>query len=97
MAIVQVRDADAVAVKVGDVLEWHLTENPSTGYERAISVDGGLEIELDKAEPAAVAMPGAAGQRVFRVRAIRPGDWNARRRLGRRWESIALERMQVLR
>jgi predicted secreted protein len=65
MAIVQVRDADAVAVKVGDVLEWHLTENPSTGYERAISVDGGLEIELDKTEPAAVAMPGAAGQRVF--------------------------------
>jgi hypothetical protein len=60
MAIVQVRDADAVAVKVGDVLEWHLTENPSTGYERAISVDGGLEIELDKAEPAAVAMPGSA-------------------------------------
>jgi hypothetical protein len=31
MAIVQVRDADAVAVKVGDVLEWHLTENPVTG------------------------------------------------------------------
>lgn len=49
---------DAVAVSVGDVLEWHLTENASTGYEWVISVDSGLQIEDAQPEPPAPAMPG---------------------------------------
>ena len=69
MAIVQVRDADAVAVKVGDVLEWHLTENPPTGYEWAISVDAGLEIELDQTElPAGGHAGGSGSARLSRAR-----------------------------
>ena len=79
----------------GDVLEWHLTENASTGYQWVISVDSGLQIEHDQPEPPAPATPGAAGRHVFRVRAIRPGEWSVHLRLTRSWEGIPLEDRSV--
>ena len=95
MVNVRVGETDAVAVEVDDVLEWQLPENASTGYLWSITVDDGLIVEDDQAEPPASATPGAAGQHLFRVRARRPGEWSVRLRLARQWESTALEDRMV--
>jgi inhibitor of cysteine peptidase len=91
MVTVRVGETDTVAVDVDDVLEWQLPENASTGYAWSITVDDGLRGEDDHAEPPASATPGAAGQHLFRVRAIQPGEWFVRLRLARPWESTALQ------
>ena len=95
MVNVRVGETDAVAVDVDDVLEWQLPENASTGYLWSITLDDGLIVEDDQAEPPASATPGAAGQHLFRVRARQPGEWSVRLRLARQWESTALEERVV--
>jgi inhibitor of cysteine peptidase len=92
---VRVGETDSVSVDVGDVLEWQLPENASTGYQWSITLDEGLAVEDDQAEPPASQTPGAAGQHLFRVRAHQPGEWRVRLRLARQWESTSLEERVV--
>jgi inhibitor of cysteine peptidase len=91
MVNVRVGETDVVSADVGDILEWQLPENAATGYQWSITLDGGLTVEDDQAEPPASKTPGAAGRHLFRVRAHQPGQWSVRLRLARQWESTSLE------
>ncbi|WP_165865676.1 protease inhibitor I42 family protein [Vallicoccus soli] len=80
-----------VDVAVGDVLVVRLAEQATTGYAWQADVPDGLALVTDAAVPGGPA-PGAAGARLLRLRADRPGSYEVGLRLQRAWEAAPLQR-----
>ena len=88
MAGVEVTGDGAVEVGVGDEVVIRLPENATTGYVWSVeSIGPGLEVMDDTTVPPGEAAPGAAGERLFRVRAVSPARADVVLRLARSWES----------
>ena len=84
--ILNERDRDhTVEVSVGGVLTVRLQENPTTGYSWSVDAVSGLEQVGDTFEAGSAAI-GAAGVRVLRFRATRPGLHELRLKNWREWE-----------
>jgi inhibitor of cysteine peptidase len=87
--ILDERDRDrTVEVPIGGVLDVRLQENPTTGYSWTVEAADGLERVGDSFEAGGAAL-GAAGVRVFRFRAARPGSLELRLKHWREWEGEA--------
>lgn len=73
---------------LGDELVLRLPENPTTGFRWsfAASGDGAVEPRGDTFDASGFALPGAAGQRIFRFAATRPGSVLLTLTHGRAWE-----------
>ena len=74
-----------VEVSVDDVLTVRLQENPTTGYAWSVDAVNGLEQVGDSFDAGSAAI-GAAGVRVLRFRATRPGLCELRLKNWREWE-----------
>lgn len=75
---------------VGDEVVIRLPENPTTGFRWsfALSSEGTLVSRGDTFVPASAALtPGAAGERVLRFVATRPGSASIKLTHGRTWEA----------
>lgn len=75
-------------VRVGDTIELHLPENPTTGFRWTLLPNPAVVIEsahMDAVAPA----PGAAGQRVLRLRALQSGEHRVQLRCEREWEGAS--------
>lgn len=97
--ITQNEDGSSVTAAVGDLVELHLAENPTTGYQWSIDEIGpGLEVVHDAFHLAGTPLvPGAGGVHEWRFRIAAPGSYRLRLRLRREWEddSAAISRFAV--
>jgi predicted secreted protein len=85
-----------VRVAPGDLVVLELLENPTTGYEWVLSVEGSAQIVEDDRDVAAVPTPGAAVTHRFAVRPDHPGRSSLILRKQRSWESDqAIETVEV--
>ncbi len=74
------------SMRVGDVAEVTLDENPTTGYRWQLDVDQQvLRVVDDTYEPVGP-MPGAAGRRTFRLEALHVGAVTIHARHLRSWQ-----------
>jgi predicted secreted protein len=80
-------DGGVVTIAPGALLEVALPENPGTGFRWALGpLPAGAELVEDRVEPGGSALgPGAAGMRVFVVRAGQRATLTAN--LRREWEA----------
>lgn len=89
----------ALVVDVGDAIELHLQENPTTGYRWFFDdLDSRVEVELDEFHPGGTPLvPGGGGVREWRLRPTAAGDFGLSLKLWREWEdeSAAIERFAV--
>ncbi len=74
-----------VEVSAGSIITVRLIENPTTGYRWKVESSGTMELVGDSFEGTGGAI-GAAGARVFRFRAVRPGSNTLRIKNWREWE-----------
>lgn len=96
MAEVELTGSGTAEVDPGDEVVVRLPENASTGYLwSVVSVGAGLELVGDATAPPAGGGPGAAGERVVRLRAAAPGRAVVLLRLARPWEPAPAEERQV--
>jgi inhibitor of cysteine peptidase len=78
-------DGSKLVVRVGDQLELHLAENPTTGYRWLVDESGGQALESGTAEfRRGGSVPGAGGTRVFHFVAAAIGTGVVRLRRVRR-------------
>ena len=97
MDIVEVADSGEVSMSVGDTVTLRLPENATTGHVWSVSSLGaGLVLEEHRSVPSRDGAPGAAGEHLFELHALRPGEWRVDLRLAREWESDALEERQII-
>jgi inhibitor of cysteine peptidase len=73
---------------VGDTLVVRLPENPTTGHQWQFALPAGLSVLADEMA-AAGGTPGAAGERMLRLRADAPGRHALSAQLRRSWEAGA--------
>jgi predicted secreted protein len=73
---------------IGDTLVVRLPENSTTGHQWQFELPEGLSLLADETAPARGA-PGAAGERVLRLRADAPGRHALSAQLRRSWEAGA--------
>lgn len=79
----------------GDRIVVRLPENASTGYQWSVAELGAaVEIESDELLLPGTQAPGAAGQRVLRLRPRGPGQTRVVLRLQRRWEPEPVDRFE---
>jgi predicted secreted protein len=77
-----------VEVAVSDEVVIRLTEDATTGYQWSLEgVPSEVEIVSNQLDLAEKSAPGAAGQRVVVLRAVRPGTTAVRLVNSRTWES----------
>ena len=74
-----------VPVSAGDVIELRLPENPTTGMRWSFDDHAGVEILEDSNDLAKEPEPGAASERVFRLRVL-GGDAHIQLHRGQAWE-----------
>ena len=78
---------DVLKIKVGQVEKIMLEENPSTGYMWVFEVSGEGVVEIVGDYYAeGIAMPGAAGQHVWKVKGLAKGEITLTFRYERSWE-----------
>jgi predicted secreted protein len=96
MSEIEVTESGTVAtVKPGDEIVLRLPENATTGYQWTVdSVAGPIDV-VSSDLTAPFERPGAAGERVVRLRAAAPGSAAARLALSRAWETEPVERFEV--
>ena len=92
--VVLAADDVGVEVALGDVLVVRLEETATTGFLWRAETDGGL-VEVDGASEPGGPAPGAAGERVLRLRADEVGTWRLDLRLGRPWEDAVAQERRV--
>lgn len=93
---IEVTGDAVVEVDVGDEVVIRLPENATTGYVWSVpAVGDGLEVVEDTMVPPDVAVPGAGGERVVRLRATGPTCADVVLRLGREWEAEPIEQRHV--
>jgi inhibitor of cysteine peptidase len=73
---------------MGAVFDVRLQETPTTGFSWSVEAAHGLELLEDSFETGGPAI-GAAGVRVLRFRAARPGSLELRIKHWREWEGEA--------
>lgn len=88
MSIVEVEaKGSKIVVPVGAEVLVRLPENGTTGYQWTLAdVPTALAVVSDECVVGPDAAPGAAGERVFRFRALEPGEGAVQARLARSWE-----------
>jgi inhibitor of cysteine peptidase len=97
MGEIDVSDAAEVQVSPGDTVRLRLPENATTGYVWSVAeLAEGLILDEEHSEPSGDVAPGAAGLHVFTFRAVAAGQWQVGLRLGRAWESSALDEHWVI-
>ena len=81
-------DGATIAAALGDVIELHLEENPTTGYRWTREDLGpGLSLERDVFHVAGTPLvPGAGGVHEWSFRVTEPGPHPLRMRLWQEWE-----------
>jgi predicted secreted protein len=96
MSEIEVTESGTVAtVEPGDEVVLRLPENATTGYQWLVdSVAGPVDVVSSDLTPMSD-RPGAAGERVVRLRAAAPGNAAARLTLSRAWETEPVERFEV--
>jgi len=95
---IEVTGAGTIEVDVGDEVVFRLRENATTGYVWTLTINGdALTLAgLDLRPPGADQGVGAAGERLFEVRAIAPGLGEVVLRLGRPWDRASVEERRVV-
>jgi inhibitor of cysteine peptidase len=88
MADLELHDRpESLIASPGDRITVHLPENPTTGYRWTASTHGeAIKIESSDTQPGLAERPGAAGERLIVLRAVRPGASEAEFVLARRWQ-----------
>ncbi|HEV2237906.1 MAG TPA: protease inhibitor I42 family protein, partial [Ktedonobacterales bacterium] len=77
-------------LRVGQELLLRLPEQPTTGFQWEVTVDGAPACALvDTAFEPPAGPPGGSGRRVWRFRAIQAGAGRIALRYGRPWEAAA--------
>lgn len=96
MSEIEVTENGTVAsVKPGDEIVLRLPENATTGYQWLVdSIAGPIDV-VSSLVSTTPGPPGAAGERVVRLRAAAPGAAAARLALSRAWETEPVERFEV--
>jgi inhibitor of cysteine peptidase len=91
-------DQDAFHVTPGDIVELHLPEIPTSGYRWEVRVENGLNLVADTYTTNPASGIGGGGTRVFRIRAVHPGQSRVRAKLGRAWvgETSVVDRCEFL-
>lgn len=86
--LVESDDGTCIPAKVGDVIEIHLAENPTTGYRWAFEeVGSGVRVERDEFHLSGTPLvPGAGGVHEWRLKTETAGHQTVRLRLWRDWE-----------
>jgi inhibitor of cysteine peptidase len=89
--ITQNEDGSSVTAAVGGLVELHLAENPTTGYQWSLDeIGSGLEVVHDEFHLAGTPLvPGAGGVHEWRFRIAAPGSHRLELRLRREWEDEA--------
>ena len=97
MADVEIREnGTSVTVNKGDRIIIRISENPTTGYQwTPDTIPDHLELESTGVTPPEPLQAGAAGERLIRLRASRPGHGVAEFTLTRPWESQSLDRWRA--
>lgn len=104
VAVVEVTGSTNIEVAVGDELVIRLKENATTGYEWSADVPRGLVLLADERHVGGGAgerpdgvpsVPGAGGERVFRLRVAAPVQGSIALRLRREWEGTPLDEVQI--
>jgi inhibitor of cysteine peptidase len=84
-------DADGTTVKaaVGDVVELSLPENPTTGYEWNLKLDGGLKVQQTEYDPDDTSgeLAGSGGVRTWWIEVTATGEHAVAGAYERPWES----------
>ena len=90
---VHLRDGDSgrvVGVKVGDMLEVDLEENPTTGYSWQVGpLPSVLELKDSRYAPDHPQLCGSGGRRTFRFAVVMPGSGKLGLEYRRAWEKEA--------
>lgn len=73
---------------LGEHIELHLDENPTTGFRWVLLPTQAVVIERDRMASTSVA-PGAGGQRQLTLRVVQRGEHDVRLRCERSWEGEA--------
>jgi inhibitor of cysteine peptidase len=76
-----------IKVAPGDLVVLELPENPTTGYEWVMSVEGSVQVVEDDRDAPASPTPGASVTRRFAVRPDLPGRSSLILRRQRSWET----------
>ncbi len=74
-----------VPVSSGDIIVLRLPENPTTGMRWSFDDHAGVEILEDRNDLTSETRPGAASERVFRLRVL-GGDAHLELHRGQAWE-----------
>lgn len=84
-----------LTVDVGDMIELHVEENTSRDYCWFINrVGAGLLLHDIRFVPSKNPFPGAAGKRIFYIKAIREGSWPVALRM-RRHSDLDADRAEM--
>ncbi len=75
-----------ITVDTGQPVSLRLPENPSTGYTWSIEAADGIRVQSSRFVPAAAPMIGTAGQHLWTLTPLKPGDLPVRAKLWRAWE-----------
>lgn len=88
LTLTEDQGGQTVPVELGDTIEIHLAENPTTGYRWNIETLGpGLTVELDRFHTLGTPLvPGAGGVHEWRIETTSKGSQPVRLRLWRDWE-----------
>jgi inhibitor of cysteine peptidase len=87
---------DVVQARVGDTVVIRLKENATTGYQWSVGDTSELvDVEYSEFTPPGQGAPGAAGERVVRIRALQGGSEVVRLNLGRSWELSSADRRDI--
>lgn len=85
-----------VTAHVGDAVVLRTPENATTGYRWTHVLEGDhVQVVSSAREAGPSTAPGAGGERVVRVQAIRDGDGYVVLRLGRSWETTPVDERRV--
>ncbi|MDJ0952855.1 MAG: protease inhibitor I42 family protein [Acidimicrobiia bacterium] len=87
--ITQADDQSSITVPSGTVVELHLAENPTTGFQWSFDeIADGLDVVEDRFHMAGTPLvPGAAGVHEWRMRARGAGNYTLRMKYSQPWES----------
>jgi len=96
MADIEVTASGAtVTASPADRIVIRLAENATTGYQWSVAEAGGFDVESSELLLPGSAAPGAAGQRVVRLRPRGPGRARVRLHLKRAWEPGPVDRFDL--
>jgi|SRR5690349_5772450 inhibitor of cysteine peptidase len=97
MADVEVRTSGAhIRVSQSDRIVVRIPENATTGYQWSVTEIGEtLEVKSSELLPPGQIKPGAAGERIVRVRPRRPGKARIALDLKRQWEQKPIDHFEV--